>query len=118
MPLSILIVEDNLTLRRFYERVVNMLPVEIYQATSAANANELVQTNAYELVIFDIEMQDGDTLGTIQLCVENNIPVIAISANDTYRAVCEEMGVLAFYQKPFPTSELLHIVEEQCRLSA
>ena len=107
----ILIIEDNLSLRRLYNKVLRRANVEIIEAESVAHAKKIIENQSFALVISDVELQDGETFHIIQQCSEAGTPVIAISAYENYRGKCIEAGAKHFLAKPFPTRHLSTLIE-------
>lgn len=120
-PLRILVVEDNpvnqLVIRRLLERLG-------YRAVTANNgraALEAVETEAYDLVLMDMQMPEMDGLETTRWLRRwemvqdrsQRMAIVALTANSQAedRSACIEAGMDAFLSKPIQVMELRDILE-------
>lgn len=102
----VLLIEDNFTLRRLYARTLKRDGFKVSQAEDLANARQKLREHIYDVIVCDIHLTDG--LAT-ELLVERhwrNVPVLAMSSDDSYRITCDSLGLAAFMQKPVPTRTL------------
>ncbi len=125
--LSVLIVDDSPVMRNFIKRVLRMSGLSIrqtFEAPDGSAALELLNTDAIDLVLCDINMpvmngeellrrmEDDDDL--------RRIPLIVVSTDSSTHRV-EMMlayGARGYVQKPFPPevlrSEVERVLGEHC----
>lgn len=103
---KVLYIEDDFNNRLLVRRVLWADRMEVFEASSSAQAIELVKTLRPDLILMDINMPeiDGYTL-TMQFKQSpnlSNVPIIALTANvmrgDRERAI--EAGCDGYIQKP------------------
>jgi DNA-binding response OmpR family regulator len=87
MKKKVLITDDDLGIRKFYERELTKEGYDVLVASNGREAIEQVQTGKPDLVIMDIRMPGIDGIQTmVRILEENNeIPVIINSAYSNYR---------------------------------
>ena len=112
---SVLIVEDNPAI---YYTLEFKLKHEGYQVTIAdtiANAEALVEDQAYDLILLDRNLPDGrgdDLLYHVRQELNLTVPVIVFSAtlqSDTVRHLME-LGANGYILKPFEIDDLMHLI--------
>jgi two-component system response regulator PilR (NtrC family) len=113
---SILVVDDELSMREFLEI---LLTKEGYAASFAASGGEacsILDREIFDLVITDIRMDDIDGIGILRKVkeVSPGTPVIIISAFATAETAVEAMkdGAYDYIPKPFNTGEFIKIVQD------
>ena len=113
---SILVVDDENSMREFLEI---MLTQEGYQVTLAENGEKacgLIEETEYDLIITDIRMKDIDGIGVLRKAksVNPNTLVVLISAFATAETAVEAMreGAYDYIPKPFKVGEFKKIVRE------
>ena len=113
---SILIVDDELSMREFLEI---LLANEGFEVSSAANGEEacsIIEKKKFDLVITDIRMDDVDGIDVLRKAkeVNSNTEVIIISAYATTNKAVEAMegGAYDFIPKPFKVDEFKTIIRE------
>ena len=113
---SILVVDDELSMREFLEI---LLAKEGYRVSCAATGEEacsVLDREIFDLVITDIRMDTIDGLGVLRKAKEVNseTPVIIISAFATAETAVEAMkdGAYDYIPKPFDTGEFKKIVRD------
>lgn len=116
MSKRILLVEDDNALRALFQNVVKSTGSKVSEASSRSEAIAFLEAQDYDLMICDIQLQDGDTLDIIEVCCGHNLDVVVISSNEDYMAMCRDMGVLAFVRKPIAARDLLLIVTDVGKL--
>jgi DNA-binding NtrC family response regulator len=111
----ILIMEDDLGLRRIYTKALKKSHYRVDEAPSLQTARELLNKNQYDIFICDIHM--GRERGTDLLSEfgdkldESNTQVVMCSAYGQYRYLTEEMGADYFLEKPISLGTLLTLVK-------
>jgi two-component system, chemotaxis family, chemotaxis protein CheY len=108
----ILVVDDDDSIR---ETVAEILEVEGYPVTSAANgeeALEMVARNQPALVLLDMRMPVLDGWGFARELRERGIklPILVMTAAQNARTWAEEIGADGFVAKPFDLDDLLRKV--------
>jgi DNA-binding NtrC family response regulator len=111
MPKQVLIVEDDIALRRLFSSVLSHSDCDVFEATSCATAQDQLSKRSYDMVVCDIHLTDGDTIDIMSLCCEQNMSVVAISSDDSYIKPLKQMGVNAFMVKPVSVGDLMQLVE-------
>ena len=110
--MKLLIVEDDLLLRRGLERA---LIQEDYVVDSAETVKEAiafltVENSHYSAVLLDLGLPDGDGLTLLSYLrqAENSVPVLIITARDTVddRVMGLDAGADDYLLKPFAIAEL------------
>lgn len=111
----ILVMEDDEHLRRLYSKALSKSGYDVYPASTIEEARRLLASSQFDIFLCDIHMGNG--LGTDLVneqratLSENSTQVIMVSGQARYRAICEEMGVDFYLEKPVPVSMLLTLVE-------
>ncbi len=109
----IMIVEDEESIRLVLTMHLSLVGYEIIPAEDAAQARDMLQNEAPDLVVLDIMLpgEDGFSLG--ESLIAQNIPVLFLTAktavNDRVRGL--RMGAQDYMLKPFEPAELLARVE-------
>lgn len=113
---SILIVDDELSMREFLEILLTEEGYTVRFAASGEEACTILDREVFDLVITDIRMEDIDGLGVLRKAKELNseTPVIIISAFATAETAVEAMkdGAYDYIPKPFNVDEFKKIVED------
>jgi DNA-binding NtrC family response regulator len=110
----ILIMEDDLGLRRIYTKALKKSHYRVDEAPTIQFARELLNGNKYDIFICDIHM--GRERGTDLLAEfrdkldEANTQVVMYSAYGQYRYLTEEMGADYFLEKPISLGTLLTLI--------
>lgn len=110
----ILIMEDDLGLRRIYTKALKKSHYQVDEAPTLQAARELLANNKYDIFICDIHM--GRQRGTDLLSEfrenldESNTQVVMCSAYGQYRYLTEEMGADYFLEKPISLGTLLTLI--------
>jgi two-component system response regulator PilR (NtrC family) len=116
---SILVVDDELSMREFLEILLNREGYAVSCAESGEEACNILDRQAFDLVITDIRMDKIDGLGVLRKVKEINpeIPVVLISAYATAENAVEAMkeGAYDYIPKPFEVEEFRKIVTDAIR---
>lgn len=113
-PHRILIMEDEVGLRRIFGKVLRKSHYEVHEAPTVQTARDLLGKNEYKVFICDIHM--GRERGTDLLSefrdklTETGTHVVMCSAYGQYRTLTEEMGADFFLQKPISLGTLLTLI--------
>ncbi len=110
---SILVVDDSTFLRR---RVREALETEhsVQEAANGKQALSALAQGGFECVVTDLVMPELDGIGLLSALRDlgNKVPVVVMTADvqKTTRARCEELGAIAFLNKPVNAMELRSVV--------
>lgn len=113
--LKVLIVDDNQFMRTILLNALNAMQIgNIEIANSGRRAIDLMANNSYDLVITDLEMENGSGIDLIQsIRAGRNIsdplvPVIVLSANTTRSMImsARDAGTTEFLAKPVSAKAL------------
>ncbi len=116
--MRILVVEDQDSIRRMIEALVQARGYKVMAAASGVKALDMVSVERPDLVLLDL-MMPGQFDG-FEVCrrlraeaATQSIPIIVITAmdDDAARRRATEAGANAFYTKPFSPIALLKEIE-------
>jgi two-component system cell cycle response regulator CpdR len=118
MP-RILIIEDDVYLRRMLTRLLERENFTVLEANNGLEANTILDHTEPNLVITDIIMPEQDGIGTINY-IRKNLPgtkIIAISGGgrmirEDYLKIARMLGAEYTFKKPFSNRELVNKVRE------
>lgn len=110
MSKNILIMEDDVALRNFFTQVLTHSDCNVATSATRIDALHHIHNNNFDYLLFDIEVEDGNSLDLIAQCCDDGYNVIVITANEQYLADCKAMGVMAFIRKPIAASDLIKLV--------
>jgi len=92
---------------------------EVTTATSAREAVNLMNSNAYDAVVTDWRLGDGDGRTVVQAAkYHSSMPVVVISGYVTDAYQSAEPRADLYLEKPVNPDELLTIVDELLKASA
>lgn len=112
---KILVVDDNLMMRRLIRNVFRDDRLDITEARNGLEGLQLVRENSFDLVITDIVMPEMEGLEfIIQLRkLEPKIKIIAISGGKPYFLyIAKKLGIEAIFTKPLDHSEFVDTVKK------
>lgn len=107
---SILLVEDDDQLRLLLEESLGAAGYEVDSAENVSSARTAIQTRAYDLLIVDMRLPDGNGLDLTQevrKVSQTAIIVITGAGDEVDRILGLELGADDFIQKPFFNRELI-----------
>ncbi|OLT23474.1 hypothetical protein BJF78_32210 [Pseudonocardia sp. CNS-139] len=108
---SVLIVDDDPLISRFVERGLQAAGYTTAVATDAASARVLAASDAFDLVLLDLVLGDGDGFGVLHdlRSRRSRLPVIVMTGHPAKRDVvdCLDGGADDYLVKPFRFEELL-----------
>jgi two-component system response regulator PilR (NtrC family) len=111
---SILVVDDELSMREFLEILLTKEGYTVRCASNGEEACSILGRETFDLIITDIRMDAVDGLGVLRKAKEVNseTPVIIISAFATAETAVEAMkdGAYDYIPKPFEVGEFKKIV--------
>lgn len=112
--------DDEPSLLRSYRRVISKLGHSVVAAESAEAAHQLLQSQAFDLVISDINLPGMDGLELLRRVRERDLdlPVIFITGHPAIETAARavEYGALRYLLKPVGSDLLAEVVEKAIRL--
>ena len=106
-----LVVEDEVELAQFLERLLLKIGIVSDTAMTGGEAVDLARSAAYDIVILDRRLPDGDGLGAIaQLRQQTpDLPILMLTALDDVVSRIEglDAGADDYLTKPFDSGELV-----------
>jgi DNA-binding response OmpR family regulator len=116
---KICVVDDELALLSFLNRLLQDAGFEVDTAESALSAVEILDERPSDLVLLDLGLPDMDGVDLLQQLHHHypDIPVMVISGHDdpANRVRCLDLGASDFVGKPFDVAELLARVRARLR---
>lgn len=116
---SILVVDDEKSMREFLEIILTQEGYQVSLAENGEKACQILDKERFDLVITDIRMKDIDGIGVLKKVksVDLDAMVVLISAFATADTAVEAMkeGAYDFIPKPFNVNELKKIVRDAIR---
>ncbi len=109
-PVRILIIEDDMQIRRFARTALVSRGFEVFEAANGAQGLIEAATRKPDLVVLDLGLPDMDGVAVVQRLREwSPIPVIALSARslESSKIATLDAGVDDYLTKPFGVGELL-----------
>ena len=114
--MRILVVDDDPTVLKSCQRVLEAEGFDVYLVPSADKALEAMRNDDFSLLLVDIKMpqRDGIYLMTEIKKEWPHIPIIVMSGYDTEQTVQQAMesGAASFIAKPFTPTELLNALQK------
>ena len=112
--IHILVADDDKAIRLVLETALKRSGFDVTLTENAAGLWECAQQNFADLIITDVVMPDANAFELIPKIkkMNNNIPIIVMSAQNTLMTAIKanELGAFEYIPKPFDISELLNIV--------
>jgi two-component system KDP operon response regulator KdpE len=107
---TILVVDDDLQLRRFLRTTLAGHGHSVVEAGSVAEALDAIDRVHPHVILLDLGLPDGDGLGVLrQIPAETRPPVIVLSARgqEGDKVIALDAGAEDYLTKPFGAGELL-----------
>jgi signal transduction histidine kinase/ActR/RegA family two-component response regulator len=106
--LRILLVEDNQDTLQFLALILGRRGYEVYTAANLAEARAAVAAERFDLLISDIELPDGTSLGLVRELRDRRIPSIAMSGYGSEEDLRQslEAGFVEHLTKPIDLGRL------------
>ena len=118
---SILLIDDDDSLRRVMEFSLTEAGYKVHTATSGEEGIQLFEKDAFDVVITDITMPGMSGLEVMKAIhrKEANLPVVIITAYGTIESAVEAMkqGAFDYVSKPVSRDELRLTLEKALKLS-
>ena len=107
---SVLIVDDELPIRRFLRVTLGAEGYRVLEAATAAEAVELIAAQRPDIVVLDLGLPDRDGVAlTKELREWTKVPIVVLSVRDreSDKVAALEAGADDYLTKPFGVGELL-----------
>jgi DNA-binding response OmpR family regulator len=102
----ILVIEDNYALRRLYVRNLTNAGFDVMEAGDLQEVDTMLSKYAYDMILGDIELADGNSFDVLANLREAGVPVIAMSSDYAHEEAAHNIGVDYFFTKPIPSRTL------------
>ena len=105
----ILVVDDNEALRFGFVRYLEREHFIVYEAGSLSTARNLVSGGAFDALILDLDLPDGDGMDllTDMKASDPDVPVLVVSGSSRKAASeCASLGADAYFCKPISMQQL------------
>jgi two-component system KDP operon response regulator KdpE len=102
VPQTVLIVEDDVGLRRALRRHLVKRKHKVIEAGGVREALALLETAGADIVLADLCLSDGTGLSVITAACEAGVDVLAMTATSHLPDEARARGALACLPKPFP----------------
>lgn len=106
----ILIVDDELSIRRLLRSTLERAGYRVSEAINARDALDLLSSGIPDCVLLDLGLPDRDGLELLPLIrKQGNVPVLVISAREATddKVAALDLGAEDYVTKPFDSEELL-----------
>ncbi len=117
LNISLLYVEDDVTLRNIYQKILNYSIEKVYTASDGLEGFENYKTYHPDIVLTDVRMPVMDGLDMIakirDLDKDTRIIILSAFGEPRYFLSAIELGVKAYLLKPVDPAHLLKTIEEQ-----
>lgn len=110
MPQHVLVVDDDLHIRRLLQTTLQRGGYETIEATTAAEALRLAGSSRPDAIILDLGLPDRDGLEIVQLLRrQSTAPILVVSARDAtdQKVAALDLGADDYVTKPFDSEEVL-----------
>jgi two-component system nitrogen regulation response regulator GlnG len=118
---TLLLVDDEPSIRHAFQRAFRPPAVEVLTAESSAEAVDVAQRRRPDVIVLDIHLPDRSGLETLSLlrAIDARSPVIFITGKSTTDTAIEAMklGAYEYLLKPLELSQLRQIVERALEIS-
>jgi CheY-like chemotaxis protein len=118
-PLHILLAEDCLVNREVAIGLLELRGHHVQVAETGRQAVSMVQQQAFDLILMDVEMPEMDGLEATRIIRQqqpasaHSLPIVAMTAHaiGSVETACKEAGMDAYITKPVQPNSLYEIVE-------
>jgi two-component system response regulator PilR (NtrC family) len=115
MKARILIVDDELSVREFFEILLAKEGYDVVTSFDGRDALRLIREQPFDLIISDLQMKEGDGMTLLRESkrLQPEVPVIMITAFATTDTAVEAMkaGAFDYLSKPFKIEEIKVILK-------
>ena len=116
----ILLVEDDFAIVHSLQEYLNLEGFTSDHASGQKEAEELLKTKQYQLLLLDVSLKDGDGFAVCNMAQKIQLPVIFLSASSDEETVVRGLNIGAddYITKPFRPKELLSRIKTVLRRHA
>ena len=116
----ILLVEDDFAIVHSLQEYLNLEGFTSDYASGQKEAEELLKTKQYQLLLLDVSLKDGDGFAVCDMAQKIQLPVIFLSASSDEETVVKGLNIGAddYITKPFRPKELLSRIKNALRRHA
>lgn len=116
MPVpSILVIEDDPNAIRLYDRVLSHAEYHVIHAKTLDEARALLDQKHFDLILCDMQLGSERTVELLTEVAEalqaSGTNIVAVSGQEQYRRMCQELGVDFFLSKPVSINALVGLVD-------
>ena len=113
----ILLVEDDFAIVHSLQEYLNLEGFASDHASGQKEAEELLKTKQYQLLLLDVSLKDGDGFAVCHMAQKIQLPVIFLSASSDEETVVRGLNIGAddYITKPFRPKELLSRIKNVLR---
>lgn len=119
MKPKILVVDDEMSMRKFFEVTLNREGYDVSSAESVASGQALLKGDEFDLILSDIKLGDGQGLEILAASKDkdSDVPVIMMTAYASPETAVEAMklGAADYLTKPFNVDEVRVVVANNLR---
>ncbi|MBB3070581.1 CheY-like chemotaxis protein [Paenibacillus baekrokdamisoli] len=113
-PFSVLIVDDQASIRLLMRELFELENITVYEAPHGRTAIEQVQQHPIDFILLDLKMPDMDGIEALREIrkIDPSVMVAMITAygDPDKLEAAREMGVEAFFTKPFDINHVKEFV--------
>jgi len=113
---TLIIAEDDESIRLVTSRYLQDLGYEIFMATNLKELWKLIESNKGDVLITDVMLPDGELFDILPQIVEyrENLPVIVVSAKNNLQTAISatKQGAYEYLPKPFDLDELQKLIKK------
>ena len=112
--ISILIVEDDSSLRTLYSRMLNILGHKVSDAGNGQEAVDVCKLLKPDIILMDYRMPVKNGIEAMKeiLQFNNNVKIIFVSADKSIKNEALSLGAVEFVEKPFKLTRLDEIIKK------
>lgn len=113
----ILLVEDDFAIVHSLQEYLNLEGFSSDYASGQKDAEQLLKTKQYQLLLLDVSLKDGDGFAVCNMAQKIQLPVIFLSASSDEETVVRGLNIGAddYITKPFRPKELLSRIKNVLR---
>jgi two-component system KDP operon response regulator KdpE len=107
---AILIVDDEIPIRRLLKMTLKVQDYEVFEAGSIADALDTLAAERIDVMILDLGLPDGDGIEVIRsVRLDSSLPIIVLSSRNDERGkvAALDAGADDYVTKPFGVEELM-----------
>ena len=114
---KILLVEDDFAIVHSLQEYLNLEGFSSDYASGQKEAEQLLKTKQYQLLLLDVSLKDGDGFAVCNMAQKIQLPVIFLSASSDEETVVRGLNIGAddYITKPFRPKELLSRIKNVLR---